>query len=156
MDRMICGYQEQTLKAIMHPNSQKRKEGTVSLGAALWLLLFGLKFQGCLLLSSGLGKQGGGQKPHGSHTVRAETLQQELSSRMGTRFPSSQHPADMLASGTAGHIIICVSGNEPLPRCFLFLQGFQGSSLPSKSEKKRCELRHQLLRGVAHGVENPN
>lgn len=97
-----------------------------------------------------------GQKPHGSHTVRAETLQQELSSRMGTRSPSSQHPTDMLASGTAGHILICVSGNEALPRCFLFLQGFQGSSLPSKSEKKRCELRHQLLRGVAHGFENPN
>lgn len=136
MDRMICDYQEQTLKAIMHPNSQKRKEGAVSLRAALWLLLFGLQFQGCLLLSSGLGKLGGGQKPHASHTVRAETLQQQLSSRMGTRFPSSQHPTDMLASGTAGHIIICVSGDEPLPCCFLFLRVFkEAACLPSLKRK---------------------
>lgn len=59
---MICGYQEQTLKALMHPNSQEKKEGAAALGAALWLSLFGLMFQGCLLLSSGLGKQGSGQR----------------------------------------------------------------------------------------------
>lgn len=63
----------------------------------------------------------------------------------GHAVPLLTASTDMLATGTAGHIIICVSRNDPLPYCSLFLQGFQGSSLPSKSKKKTCELRHQLL-----------
>lgn len=50
---------EQTLKAIMHGKLQKGKQDQQpSELSVLWLLFVCLKAEGCLLLSSGLGKPG--------------------------------------------------------------------------------------------------
>lgn len=114
----------------------KRKKGQQHSGlSVLWLLFSCLECEDACSFHLVLASKEGGQKPPNSHTVQAGTLRRELSSRTMHMPPFSQHPTDKLASGTAGHITICTPENEPLPCCFLFSQGFQGSSLSSLKQK---------------------
>ena len=94
-----------------------------------------------------------GKRPCNCHTMQAGTLRQELYSR------TMHMPTHSLSIPQTGQhqeqlgITSCAPGNEPLPCCFLFSQGFQGSSLPGL--EKTVWTWALLLREAAQQCRQP-
>lgn len=128
----LGSYQEQTQKVVTQTNSQKKNTGVAAL-KAISFVAFILLPQVWGMRTPFIGSRQASRADKGHITVtqcKLELSNGNSAAGQCTWSPFSQHPTDLRASGTAGHITICTPGNEPLTCCSLFMQDFQGNRLP--------------------------